>query len=361
MLHNSLTTSQRLISYFLSLFDIQSYSQQQQQQQQEQYYGQSPLPSPTYISSSSYFLNDSIVMVHRRSNKFTYQSDPWSLHTWLKGLSKHVLYQLFIDMRPRLSNYYTGTAATTVTATDDSVISSRLGSSPSASSSTSSFSTTSPLPHLPLKLSSAAVKPPSILTMMKQVLLIQQHAREIVQQLDHLRPSEQFAKASMTAHSLHQLVRLAADTLRPHSTLALLAILTIVQELLDASSSELRRHVFYRSKWGRTVILEMAAILKTFTLPPSLPSSATSSHDDATTTTTIESSSITTSNNHSMFHLKKWSTYLIACLNPPTVANEQGWILDWLELICTNMAKYDLRWKFRHEYQEVIQMAKESL
>ncbi|CAO3590451.1 unnamed protein product [Absidia cylindrospora] len=285
-------------------------------------------------------------MVQRRSNKFTYQSDPWSMHTWLKGLSKHVLYQLFIDMRPRLSNYGSliaiGTAATI---TDDSAISSRLDSSSTSSS---------PLPHLPLKLSSAAIKPPSILTMMKQVLLIQQHAREVVHQLDHLRPSEQFAKASMTAHSLHQLVRLAADTLRPHSTLALLAILTIVQEILDASSSELRRHVFYRSKWGRTVILEMATILKTFTLPPT----AASSHDAST----IDSfSSPTTSDNHSMLHLKKWSTYLIACLNPPTVANEQGWILDWLELICTSMAKYDPRWKFRHEYQDVIQMAKEYL
>ncbi|KAI8096281.1 uncharacterized protein BX664DRAFT_323534 [Halteromyces radiatus] len=315
MLHHSYITSQRIVTYILSLFNLQPYRQEQAQQYE------SATPS-IYLSSSSYYLNDSIVLV---SSKLGQQSDPWAIHSWLKGLSKRILYQLVVDMLPGV--YTTPSTLSTTQYDDDDDTKNRLS--------------TVSLAYQPL-------------TLMKQVLMIQQHARDIIHQLDHLRPSEQFAKANLTAHSLHQLVRLSTDTLRSHSILALLAIMTMVQELLDSSPAEVRRHVFYRSKWGRTVILEMASILKTFSSPThfNILSSSTSSS---------LSSLHSIKKREERVRIRKWTQYMIASLNPPTMTNEQGWMLDWLQLICTSMARYDPHWKYRQEYQDVIHMAEEYL
>jgi hypothetical protein len=140
---------------------------------------------------------------------------------------------------------------------------------------------------------------------MHQVLILQKHAHAIVHPISHLRPSDQFAQAARVASSLHQLVRLATDTLHP--TLALVALLAIVQEPLKTPSSELRRQVFHRYKWGRLVILEMATLLKTSPLDPAL----------------ID--------------------------------------MHALETTCTTLAKLDPRWKFKDEYHGVVQMAQDQL
>ncbi|KAI8335888.1 hypothetical protein BC941DRAFT_429670 [Chlamydoabsidia padenii] len=279
MTHNPLTASQRFITYVLSLFDIQTPSPQQEQQ-----YESTGLLSPTYSSSSNYFMTNSMVLVQRQVDyKYTYS--PWSLGIWFKGLSKYKLYQMIMNLQPL--RY---TSSTTIPHTDD------------------------------IPSDNTMISP------VNQLLSIQQQTHEIVHQLDHLRPSDQFAQADSITRSLHPLVRLSTDTLPwPFS---LLALLTIVQELLNISTSaQLRRHVFYRCKWGRWIILEMATLLKTASLDITI---------ESTTTNQL-----------------LWDR-----LNHP-LQEQQHWILAWLELTCTSMAKYDHHWKFKQEYQDVIEMAKE--
>lgn len=248
MLHHSLTASQRFLSYLLSLFDIHTQSVQDTPEHE------SALLSPAITSSS--FMSDSIVMVQRHSSKPTYKL--WSVRNWVRDLA--MMYQ----------------------------VTTHHPSDPSASDSEE---------NEPMRLASP----------MKQVLLLQKHAHAIVDPISHLRPSDQFAQAAHVASSLQQLVRLATDTLRSHPTLALVALSAIVQEPLKTPSSELRRQVFYRYKWGRLVILEMATLLKTSSLDPTL----------------ID--------------------------------------MHRLETTCTNLAKLDPRWKFKDEYQGVVRMAQEQL
>ncbi|KAL0079902.1 hypothetical protein J3Q64DRAFT_1751699 [Phycomyces blakesleeanus] len=155
-----------------------------------------------------------------------------------------------------------------------------------------------------------------------EILLAQERARSLVHGLDQLRPSEQFARAADIADELHSLVRLCSLTLHSssqgHSLVALLGLLIIVQESLDAPP-EVRQHVFYHAKFGRTVILEMAAVLKNHKNPP------------------LSSS--------------EWSA-VVSILDPP-----QSW-LDSLANACTKIARYDVGWDFRNEYENVLDIAR---
>ncbi|KAG0167676.1 hypothetical protein DFQ28_011326 [Apophysomyces sp. BC1034] len=157
--------------------------------------------------------------------------------------------------------------------------------------------------------------------MAREISTIQARARQIVHDLDHLRPSEQFARAVEVSEDLHRLVRLTSNTLHApthgHSLVALLGLLVIVLEGLKAPP-EVRQHVFYHAKLGRIVILEMASVLKNYkdsVLPPS-----------------------------------QWSLML-------SVFEKNCHWLEQLEEACAKMARYDVTWDFRQEYEDVVTIA----
>ncbi|KAF7727860.1 hypothetical protein EC973_006973 [Apophysomyces ossiformis] len=157
--------------------------------------------------------------------------------------------------------------------------------------------------------------------MAAEISSIQDRARQIVHDLDHLRPSEQFARAVEVADELHRLVRLTSSTLHApshgHSLITLFGLLVIVLEGLKAPP-EVRQHVFYHAKLGRIVILEMASVLKNYK-GPALPPS-------------------------------QWSLLL------SVFDNGSHW-LEQLEQVCAKMARYDVTWDFRQEYEDVVTIA----
>ncbi|ORY95451.1 hypothetical protein BCR43DRAFT_493024 [Syncephalastrum racemosum] len=139
----------------------------------------------------------------------------------------------------------------------------------------------------------------------RELKTIQAEAGRIAHQLDAYRPSEQFVLAKSVVQELQQLVRMC-----PHMTqspiAAIRALLSIVQECFTAPP-EVRQHIFYQSKLGRWVVLELAAVLK--------------SND------------------------------------PPTDRDtDMAWI-DQLEDVCARLARYDTTWEYRQEYANVVEIA----
>lgn len=140
---------------------------------------------------------------------------------------------------------------------------------------------------------------------LRELETIQAEAGRIAHRLDAYRPSDQFVMAKAVVEELQQLVRMC-----PHMTqspiAAIRALLSIVQECFTAPP-EVRQHIFYQSKLGRWVVLELAAVLK--------------SND------------------------------------PPTDRkNDMAWI-DQLEDVCARLARYDTTWEYRQEYANVVEIA----
>ncbi|KAI8638870.1 hypothetical protein BD408DRAFT_422389 [Parasitella parasitica] len=141
---------------------------------------------------------------------------------------------------------------------------------------------------------------------------IQTKSRAIAHELDNLRPSEQFGRAGETTEALQQMVR----SLHVHSDqsfLTLFGLIVIAQESLLAPS-EVRQHIFYHAKFGRTLILEISNILKNF--------NHTNSSND-----------------------KYWGYF-----------RETSWLCE-LQEICSKLSRYDITWEYRKEYHEVANMA----
>ncbi|KAI9486737.1 MAG: hypothetical protein EXX96DRAFT_471699 [Benjaminiella poitrasii] len=158
------------------------------------------------------------------------------------------------------------------------------------------------------------------MTKLNQLKLIQLQARAISHRLDNLRPSDQFGRASEIAEALQQLVR----SLHLHSDqsfFTLFGLIILAQESLMAPS-EVRQHVFYHVKLGRILILEMSTVLKNFVYLPFI-------------------------GNHLTDHWTQLG------YDPQT----ENW-LSCLEAICSKLARYDITWEYRREYQEVITIAK---
>ncbi|CAO3652721.1 unnamed protein product [Cunninghamella blakesleeana] len=227
---------------------------------------------------------------------------------------------------------------------------------------------------------------PPMMTLMKQLLIIQKNTCDVVHQLDHLRPSEQFAKSSITAQTLYQLIRYSTDKLRSHSILALLSIMGITQEILDHAPSELKRQIFYKSKLGRLIILEMMTTLKTFTIPSTTSSSSDISlfyfnnyfqhqsyqniHNhiefiNQLNHLFLQQPSSSSSSSSSLYDkdlgLQQQLQILITSLHPPTLANKKGWILDWLKSLCISISVYDKNWTYGNEYEDIISLATQYL
>ncbi|KAI7898756.1 uncharacterized protein BX663DRAFT_489715 [Cokeromyces recurvatus] len=160
----------------------------------------------------------------------------------------------------------------------------------------------------------------SINEKLSQLKLIQLQTRTISHRLDNLRPSDQFGRASEIAEALQHLIR----SLHLHSDqsfFTLFSLIILAQESLMAPS-EVRQHVFYHVKLGRILILEMSTILKNFIYLPFVGNDLTD--------------------------------YWTQLGYDP---QKQDW-LSCLEAICLKLARYDITWEYRKEYQEVITIAK---
>jgi hypothetical protein len=144
----------------------------------------------------------------------------------------------------------------------------------------------------------------------RDLVWIQNQAKMIAHRLDNLRPSEQFGRAAETADALQQLVR---QLPRQSSTLTLFGLIILVKESLSAPA-EVRQHVFYHVKLGRVLILEMSTCLKNF---------KHSTHDNLI--------------NFNDYYQENW--------------------FHCLQQICSKLARFDVTWEYRKEYQEVVIIA----
>ncbi|KAI8375193.1 hypothetical protein BD560DRAFT_392992 [Blakeslea trispora] len=153
------------------------------------------------------------------------------------------------------------------------------------------------------------------------LVMIQQKARNISHQLDHLRPSEQFGKAHKVNHQLQALIR--SLPIHGHdSFVTLFSLIVLGKESLSAPT-EVRQHLFYDAKLGRILILELASLLKNF--KPSFRQSHPSISMDQ----------------------YYWSDIL---------KQEQSW-LSCLQEVCSKLSRYDATWEYRNEYQDVLIIA----
>ncbi|KAG0167966.1 hypothetical protein DFQ30_005435 [Apophysomyces sp. BC1015] len=154
---------------------------------------------------------------------------------------------------------------------------------------------------------------------MRELYSLQQQSRCIAHSLDNHRPSEQFARASEISEEMRRMTLKCTQVLRSLSSLAVLFGLIIVAEEGLSSPPEVRKHMFYQAKFGRTVVLDMSTALKNYkhsTLSPSQRSA-----------------------------LK-------------TILGQDSWI-DKLAEICSKMSTYDDGWDFRQEYENVVSIAKQ--
>lgn len=147
---------------------------------------------------------------------------------------------------------------------------------------------------------------------LEELKSIQSQAHEIAHSLDNLRPSEQFGRASEVVNRLYELLH--TIEVQRHSFISLFGLIILAQESLNCPS-EVRQHVFADVKFGRAIVLEISKVLKNF-------------------------------NQYHAGDIKyKWS--LLS--NQSTLS----WF-DTLQFICTKLARYDVTWEYRKEYQEVI-------
>ncbi|KAI9307043.1 hypothetical protein BJ944DRAFT_247709 [Cunninghamella echinulata] len=394
-------TSKQIYRFFLSLFGIYHVNSIED--------SSSTSSSITATFSSEIVLN-SIMMIQPMNDM-----DKWSTYFWIKRISALFYYAPyyktnkysnknantnFINTMISSSPMTKTTTTATATATTETIPSTLASNILYSSSYSSTSSNSTIVPSITANLSSLSFKnittksnsnheltineslypsllsssslqteltltsPPSppMIILIKQLLMIQKQTRDIIHQLDHLRPSEIFAKSSRTALAIHQCLRFSTDMLRSHSILALLNIMGILQDLLDHSPSELKRQVFYKSKLGRFMILEMATILKT----SSLASLSTVSlfyydkyynNNNNNLDIMISQSSSSSTLCEKDLDLHHWIQFLITSLQPPTLINQEGWILDWLKLVCISISTYDKTWVHRQEYENVISLA----
>lgn len=146
-----------------------------------------------------------------------------------------------------------------------------------------------------------------------ELMSVQERTRLITHSLSNLRPSEQFARAGDVADDLRELLQLTLHLFHAHSAnFTLLAFILISQQALD-SPPEIRRHLFYQTKFGRVLILQMASVLKNF---------------DTT----------------SFLH-HYWSRI-----------SDTDW-LDTLKDIIHTLSRYDDSWEYKNDYQCIITMA----
>lgn len=151
---------------------------------------------------------------------------------------------------------------------------------------------------------------------LSELISLSQKAKKIAHSLDHCRISEQFSRATEIAVSLHRLLsRFTQDvSLHGPSHVALFGLILIAQESLS-TPTEVRQQIFSHDKFGRVLILEMTSVLKNFKMP--------------------------LLSNSDWFRVS---------------GKEEDWLVV-LEQACLKMARYDITWEYRREYQDVPTIA----
>ncbi|KAI8377820.1 uncharacterized protein BYT42DRAFT_571813 [Radiomyces spectabilis] len=236
------------------------------------------------LSASTLWVSHDDGDVGKASGRGLY-SDIWALETWITGLPKvalcHILSSTVMQF-PELIQ----------TIEDDGHFEGMIGP---------------PSPHE--------------VDLADELQCIKKRAHQIVHQLDHLRMSDQFKRASEVADEMHRLVRLCSNTLHAaphgHSLFALAGLICIVAEAALAPV-EVKQHLFCTTKFGRSVILEMGSVMKLFKGAP-----LASSQKKA----------------------------LLDVLNGDT-DDESNW-MNHLHHACAIMKHYDPHWDFANEYDQV--------
>ncbi|KAG1468208.1 hypothetical protein G6F56_003969 [Rhizopus delemar] len=143
-----------------------------------------------------------------------------------------------------------------------------------------------------------------------ELICLRERAHKVSHSLDQYRISDQFSRASEVAVSLHLLLCQFTQQIRGSSHAALFGLVLLAQESLF-TPPEVRQHIFSHEKFGRVLILEMASVLKNFKFPL-LPNA-------------------------------DW--YQVA-------PQQDNWLMA-LEQVCLKLARYDVTWEYRKEYQDV--------
>jgi hypothetical protein len=234
------------------------------------------IQQPTFESSSCSFQTESTLYVDYpdiNENKKRTTQDIWKFQDWISRLSKVALCQILTStvnecpqLADRIENYY------------------------------------------------GAMAPPE--DWLDSILFIQERASAAAHALDSARPSEQFGRAFEVADAIQGLIHLC--TRQSMSQVSLFGLILLAQASLHAPA-EVRQHVFYHSKLGRSIILELASVLKNFKQSP-----------------------------HSY---GQWER--VACAIQHA---EPNWV-DALDRVCIKLARYDVTWEYRQEYSQVVEMA----
>ncbi|ORZ10817.1 hypothetical protein BCR42DRAFT_454370 [Absidia repens] len=209
-------------------------------------------------------------------------------------------------------------------------------------------------------------------TLVQEVSWIQTHSRAIIHQLDHLRPNEQFAKAKDIADQLISLTRLCGQQFHGQwgdSWTTIMALVLMTYECLDNSLPEIRQYLFYRAKFGRTIVLEMNAALKNFKVyrGKKLNHWGNNDSNNAKYHQVDDHTSTNSNSKWTMTPQQYMATYFFSQQRGLTSCRQQtspdisgtaapGWICA-LETICSQLERLDDGWKFRDEYQQVAILA----
>ncbi|KAI8982348.1 hypothetical protein BDF20DRAFT_818763 [Mycotypha africana] len=154
---------------------------------------------------------------------------------------------------------------------------------------------------------------------LEELKAFQLQARSVANSLNHLRRSEQFARATEVAVALEGMIRSLHLDSRHHRSSSfffiMFGLITLGHESLYAPA-EVRQQIFYQYKFGRRLILEMSTALKNFESTPAEG------------------------------YLYWWSS----------LYEDEDW-LSYLQDVCSKLVKYDITWEYRREYQDVVQIA----
>ncbi|KAI8877646.1 hypothetical protein K501DRAFT_288269 [Backusella circina FSU 941] len=239
---------------------------------------------PTFEESSCSFQTESTLYVshpdiHENNKKRTTQ-DIWAFQDWISRLSKVALCQILTStvsecpqLADRIEHFYGSFASST-----------------------------------------AAAEQKKDDDWLDSIVFIQERANTVAHSLDNLRPSEQFGRAFEVAESIQGLIHLC--TQHRQTMPSLFGLIILAQESLHAPV-EVRQHVFYHSKLGRSIILELASALKNFKQTPHLSSCG------------------------------QWER--VSCAG-------ESWV-DALDRVCIKLARYDVTWEYRQEYSQVVEIA----
>ncbi|KAF7730994.1 hypothetical protein EC973_001040 [Apophysomyces ossiformis] len=263
---NARNQAKNIISYFLSFIGLDHFVYNTITTVQH---------NDDYTSACSFLTSSTLIVNYDIKNNVVWDH-PWTLQSWINDLSKMALCQIVTTAAlqyPTVAN-------------------------------------------LVLQTYHASWDSPS--EVIRELRSLQEQSHIIAHSFDHLRPSEQFSRAAEIAEEMQRVVPTSVKVLKPISSLAVLFGFMIIAQQGLCTPPEIRRHLFYQAKFGRTIVLEISSALKDYR------------HTNLSPT---EQSSI------------------------QAMLGRDNWI-DELADLCTRLSQYDRAWEFRREYEDVVCIAK---